>query len=79
MSTTKQPRMVKLQINNAGAWRDVVRFDIDAQDWEAIQVAAVNLVVLADPDGRTSLRIATADAFQTALVRWDAKKGWVDA
>lgn len=73
------PRMVKLQINNSGAWRDVVHFDIDAQDAEAIQVAAVNLVVLADPAGRSSLRIATADALQTALVRWDAKKGWVDA
>lgn len=72
-------RPCKLQINNSGAWRDVVRFDIDAQDAEAIQAAAVNLVVLADPGGKTSLRIATADAFQTALVRWDAKKGWVNA
>lgn len=72
-------RPCKLQINNSGAWRDVVRFDIDAQDAEAIQAAAVNLVVLADPTGRTSLRIATADAFQKALIRWDAKKGWVNA
>lgn len=72
-------RPCKLQINNSGAWRDVVRFDIDAQDAEAIQAAAVNLVVLADPAGKTSLRIATADAFQTALIRWDAKKGWVNA
>lgn len=79
MSTTKQPRMVKLQINSSGAWRDVLRFDIDEHDVEAIQAAAVNLVVLADPDGRTSLRIATADALQTALIRWDAKRGWVEA
>lgn len=66
MSTTKQPRMVKLQINSSGAWRDVLRFDIDEHDVEAIQAAAVNLVVL-------------ADALQTALIRWDAKRGWVEA
>jgi len=72
-------RPSKLQINTKGAWRDVLTFDLDTVDAEALQVAAANLVVIADPDGRTALRIATADAFQRALIRWDAKKGWVDA
>ena len=75
----KEPRMVKLQINSSGAWKDLLRFDIDAVDDQAIQVAAANLVSLADPDGRTGLRIAMADGYQTVLVRWDQKKGWVDA
>lgn len=80
--TTRPPskgRMVKLQINSSGAWKDLLRFDIDAVDDQAIQVAAANLVSLADPDGRTGLRIAMADGYQTVLVRWDQKKGWVDA
>ena len=74
--TNKEPRMVKLQINTSGAWKDIPRFDIDAVDDQAIQIAAVQLVELAYPRGSASLRIATADAFQTALVRWDAKNGW---
>lgn len=72
-------RPCKLQINSSGAWRDVLRFDIDSVDVEALQVAAVNLVLLADPKGNTTLRISTADAFQTALIRWDSKRGWADA
>jgi len=72
-------RPCKLQINTSGAWRDVLRFDLDEVDAEALQVAAANLIIIADPDGRTSLRIATADAFQRALIRWDAAKGWAEA
>lgn len=69
----------KLQINSAGAWRDVLRFDIDAVDSAALMDAASKLLVIADPDGKASLRIATADANQIALARWCARKGWVDA
>lgn len=72
-------RPVKLQINTTGAWRDVLRFDLDKVDVEALQLAAQRLVEVADPDGRTSLRIVIADALQAALVRWDAKAGWADA
>jgi len=72
-------RPCKLQINTKGAWRDVLTFDLDTVDVEALQIAASNLVVIADPDGRTALRIATADGFQHALIRWDAKKCWVNA
>ena len=43
---------------------------------QAIKVAAVQLVELAYPEGRAKLRIATADAWQTALVYWDGKTGW---
>ena len=72
-------RPCKLQINSTGAWRDVLRFDIDAVDSIALMDAASNLLVIAYPDGKTTLRISAADAFQTALIRWDAKRGWVDA
>jgi hypothetical protein len=73
------PRPCKLQINSTGAWRDVLRFDIDQVDSVALMDAASNLLVVADPDGKATLRIATADTFQHALTRWDAEKGWVDA
>lgn len=69
-------RPCKLQINTSGAWRDLLKFNIDAIDSDALQVAAAELVGIADPEGRTSLRITMADCLQTALVHWDAKRGW---
>ncbi len=71
-------RPCKLQINAKGAWRDVLAFDIDGVDAEALQVAAANLVLIANPNGRTTLRIAAADGLQTALLHWSAKNGWVE-
>lgn len=72
-------RPCKLQINTKGAWRDVLSFDMDAVDVEALQFAAANLAVIADPDGRAKWRITIADALQTALIHWNARHGWVDA
>lgn len=72
-------RPCKLQVNAKGAWREVLAFDIDAVDAEALQVAAANLMLIADPAGRKTLRIVMADGLQTALLRWSAEKGWVEA
>ncbi|MFN9474539.1 hypothetical protein [Acidovorax sp.] len=72
-------RDLHLQVNRSGGWRTALTFDMDGVDVEAIQVAAANLVVLADPAGNTKLRLATADGMQRALIRWDAKGGWQDA
>ncbi len=72
-------RPCKLQINAKGAWREVLAFDIDAVDAEALQVAAANLMLIADPAGRKTLRIVMADGLQTALLRWTAENGWVEA
>jgi hypothetical protein len=72
-------RPCKLQINQRGAWRDVLTFDMDLIDVEVLQIAATNLVRFANPDGNTKLRIVIADAFQTALIHWDAKTGWRDS
>ncbi|MES2948662.1 MAG: hypothetical protein V4858_08980 [Pseudomonadota bacterium] len=72
-------RSCKLQINAKGAWRDALSFDIDQVDGEALQVAAANLVLIANPSGKTTLRIAVADGLQTALLHWSAKNGWVEA
>lgn len=68
----------KLQINTAGAWRDVRRFDLDAVDAEALQVAAAKLVIIGNPSGRATLRIVTDNGLTDVLVHWDAKKGWVE-
>ena len=72
-------RPCKLQINSTGAWRDMLQFDIDQVDAEVVQIKAAELVIVANPENRTTLRIVTCDGMQTALVRWDVKKGWVEA
>jgi hypothetical protein len=69
-------RPCKLQINSAGAWRDLLRFDIDQVNADALQAAAASLVEIADPAGKTTLRICMADALQSTLVRWSADTGW---
>jgi len=69
-------RPCKLQINTSGAWRDLLKFDIDTVDSDALQDAAADLVRAADPTDRTSLRITMADSLQTTLIRWDAEHGW---
>lgn len=79
MSAPKEPRVVKLQINLRGAWRDALKFDLNEVDGDDVKAAAAHLVRLADPSGKTMLRIAIADGLQTALMRWDAKNGWVVA
>lgn len=71
-------RPCKLQINQSGAWRDAIRFDLDDVDVEALQVAAANLVQIAAPSGRTTLRIATADSLPMPLISWTAQKGWTE-
>ncbi|MFA5900546.1 MAG: hypothetical protein WC829_15710 [Hyphomicrobium sp.] len=73
------PNKVKLQINATGAWRDVLRFCTHDVDTDLVQQAAANMVLHADSSGKTTLRLATDDGRQTALIRWDMKKGWVEA
>ncbi len=69
-------RPCKLQINQTGAWRDVVRFDLDGVDEVALTATASHLVQIADPAGRTTLRIVVADVYAAPLLRWDREKGW---
>ncbi len=71
-------RLCKLQINQAGSWRDMLRFDLNAVDSEALQIAAVNLMIVGDPNGQAKLRITTDDSLQNVLIHWDAKKGWTE-
>lgn len=73
-------RPCKLQINSTGAWRDVVRFDIDHGNEHEIQHAAEELVNAADLEGRTTMRIVINDGVSPVpLLHWNAKEGWVKA
>jgi hypothetical protein len=72
MSTTTT---VKLQINTAGAWRNVIDFD-GAVTQNAVEVMRHAPAIAAL--GKATLRIVSADGLQTALFSWTAKQGWCD-
>ncbi len=71
-------RTVQLQVNQTGAWRFALAFDLDTIDLTAFEATAEALVDMADPEGITKLRIAMVDGRHTALRYWTAGKGWHD-
>ena len=72
MTTT---RPVQLQLNNAGSWKTLAKFD--ASDDDQADKARVAGQLLGELGGeRTTLRIATDEALPCVLLRWDAKRGW---
>ncbi len=69
-----QAKPVKLQVNNSGAWKDVVRFDADDAIAQDKVMAAVESLGTVNPD--IKWRICTADSLQAVLMIWSAAKGW---
>ena len=74
-------RPAMLQINQAGSWRNVIHFDVDTANYDAMEDAAANLVLLADgPDSTATLRTVNPTTQPpTALRRWNAREGWRNA
>lgn len=69
------PKPVVLQINTAGAWRNVITFDAaDADACGVIEYHAPGVAVV----GRAKLRVVTNDGLQTPLRHWDIERGWRD-
>jgi hypothetical protein len=79
--TTKHPeaqadtKPVALQINTAGAWRNVIRFDaVNDEDSHKVMRHAPALAIV----GSGTLRIVTDDGLQQCITAWDMKRGWYD-
>jgi hypothetical protein len=71
VSVAKKP--VKLQVNNSGAWTDVLRFDAaDELACSEVMEAAAALGRL----GGGTWRVCMADSLQQVLLHWTAAKGW---
>lgn len=78
------PRIVKLQLNISGAWRNVIEFDLDASD--ELQQARIldcgaEMVTAAYPSRPVSMRVISADpaAGMSPLMRWTPKDGWQES
>ena len=69
------PKLVKLQANMNGGWRDIMAFDV-AQDAEVMDLA-VRLFSLGQYGDRAKLRVIIPG--DTApLVDWNLKQGWLE-
>lgn len=69
-------RPAKLQINQSGAWRDVMRFDIDKID-EALFLEGAGAMVRNSGQDRTTMRIVTDEPIPGLLTYWKADRGWM--
>lgn len=70
-------RPVKLQINQRGGWRDVMRVDIDQLVDEADFLdGAATMVIKSGKMYSTSMRIVTDDSPPMRLMAWSAEGGW---
>lgn len=73
-------RAVKLQINQRGAWRDIMRFDIDRlADETEFLVGAAQMVCSSGQMASTTMRIVTDESLPERLKVWSAESGWKDA
>lgn len=71
-------RPAKLQINQRGAWRDVMTVDIDQLADEAgFLEGAAAMVRHSGNMERTTMRIVSADDPLVRLMGWRADSGWV--
>ena len=65
----------KLQVNTAGAWKDVARFDVaDEAACAAVMNAARDIGFYATHDVR--FRVVRDDALNEPLTTWTKQDGW---
>lgn len=68
-------RPAKLQINQSGAWRDVLRFDIDQLVNEAAFLEAADKMMRSTGSMKT-MRIVSDESLPGRLMYWNAEHGW---
>lgn len=73
---TERAKPAKLQLNNSGAWKDVVRFDAaDTEQTDAVTDAAEALGQV--PGNRLTFRLVKDDGTGEVLMYWTAQEKWV--
>jgi len=70
-------RPVKLQINQKGAWRDMMTVDIDQLvDEKQFLAVAAELVEYSGQEATTTMRIVTTASPLVCLMAWSTAGGW---
>lgn len=75
MGTAVQPRPVRLELNNSGAWKVITRFD--AGDDHATGVVQESSYSLAKLDPKSKWRICTDAPQPLVLANCTHDQGWV--
>jgi hypothetical protein len=71
-------RMVRLEINNSGAWKTFIHFDCSDNGFSAEVQSNAALLARCDMRGKLKLRIVTDESLPQVLSYWDPRKGWYD-
>lgn len=74
LATAPEPRPVRLEINNAGSWKLIARFDAGNEALSNKACAAGQLLGEINPT--STFRLATDEALPHVLMRWNAVRGW---
>lgn len=69
-------RPVKLQINQRGAWRDALRFDMATLADKSLFLDAAAEMVRSTGCLETTMRIVTVSSLPECLMYWNAERGW---
>ena len=70
-------RPVQLQLNNAGSWKTLAKFDAGNDD-QADKARMAGQLLGELGGARTTLRIATCESLPIVLVQWSPSKGWAE-
>ena len=69
-------KTVRLQVNNSGAWKNIVTFDAANDEFSSsVMLAAAMLGTASDHD--ITFRIVIPDTYPEVLTSWSRSKGWV--
>ena len=71
----KATKPMKLQVNTAGAWKDVISFD-DAEDHVTEEIMEHAHYLGIHDTGVSAFRITAADPAIGVLANWNRKGGW---
>lgn len=74
LATAPTPRPIRLEINNAGGWKLIARFDASNEELADKACAAGQLLGEINPG--STFRLATDEPLPHVLMRWCAARGW---
>ena len=69
-------KTVRLQVNNSGAWKNIVTFDAANDEFSSSVMLAAAMLGTASAHDIT-FRIVIPDTYPEVLTSWSRSKGWV--
>lgn len=83
MNPSTKVRMVRLELNNSGAWKLLGLFDASDDEQSALVLSAAEDLVKTlhnseSPKGCPTMRVSIDEPLGAVLLLWDIERGWRD-